>query len=67
LGILATLLNEGCDLSIRKDIMPYMQSFGPVLEYACLDLCYVYSCVQDAGGSAKEFRIRSKSHCYAGN
>jgi len=67
LGILSTLLNEGCSLSIRNDIMPYRQTFGPVLDYASLDLCYVYTCEQVAGGKAKGFRICSKSHFYAGN
>jgi len=56
-GILATLLNEGCGLSLRNDIMHYRLFFGSVLDYAGLDLCYVYTCLQDAGGRAKGFRI----------
>ena len=35
-GMLAALLYEGIGLSIRNDVMPYRQLFGPVLDYACL-------------------------------
>jgi hypothetical protein len=35
LGIFATLLYEGSCQSIRNDVMPHNQLFGPVLDYAC--------------------------------